>query len=336
MAANIGSPLAVDQFIKDFLLLEIPPFRVVVVKIVGVIPGHQVNLLGDSLEVLGSRFELAVHHFQHARHGAEAVCMAIIQVGSHRSEALGIVNTDAKFLILIVHRALVRVAERQEADHDVAVVLGLANGVRMRVEGKVAVGQHDAFRRAGGTGSIDDAGHFVRVYLLDILCDNLFAGLAVLAAFFVEILEAEEAVGGIHEDHLHLAGHLLDHRNHLFIQVQVADHDDFRIGMVKNIAVFIRTEGAVHGYVDHVGQRYTHIQEVPLGAVVAKRDHFRALFIPQSQKTACHQVCILDVFIDTVFDPLALEFAGKDIITRGKFLQVFEVIENASNFHVKC
>jgi hypothetical protein len=44
---------------------------------------------------------------------------------------------------------------------------------------------------------------------------------------------------------------------------------------------------------------------------------------------------VLNVLVNAVFDPLTLEFPGKDIITRGKLLQVFEVIENASYFHVK-
>ena len=112
---------------------------VIEIEIVGELPGLLVDEGGDALETLACAFKLAVHHLKHARNGAEAVAVRVLDVAGNCGEAFGIPDAYSKFLELIVHCALIYVAEGQEADHPVLVSLDLTDGVAVGVGNQVVV-----------------------------------------------------------------------------------------------------------------------------------------------------------------------------------------------------
>ncbi len=335
MTAQVLAPLAIDQFVEEFLFLEIQPTRVLVVEIVGVIPGRVVDLFLEARELLAGFFELAVHHFQHARDGAETVGVAILEVGSYGGQAFRIVDADGEFLILIVHRALVHMAERQEAEHFVAVVFGLADGVAVRVEHHIAVREHNALRQAGRTRSIDDAGAFVGADGFLVLFHNGSKTLLILPSEFIKFRQRHDLVVVIHHQELDVAVDFSGDRRNFLIQRRRADHDELHVGMGEDMQIVVLAERAVNRNMDHVGEVDAHIHEVPLRPVVGDGDDLCTRLVTQGQQAVCDRVCDFIILVNTVLDPFSAGTAGQDVLFGRIRLQVLEQVECAKDFHDK-
>ena len=103
--------------------------------------------------------------------------------------------------------------------------------------------------------------------------------------------------------------------------------------MAEDVAEFIGAQGTVDRHMHHVGQVGAHVHEVPLRTVVADGDDLGAGAQAQGQQTIGDGMGEADIIVYTVFDPLALDADGQDIILGGVLLQVFQQVECSENLH---
>ena len=148
LSAQIVAPFAVDKLVENPAAKLVDGLLVVVVVVVCEFPGAAIDESFDAFQAGAGCFQLAIQKFKNPRDSAEPVCVAVFEVCGE-SAHLRIIDADAFLLIVIVHRALVGVAERQERNHLVLLAQILAYSVAVRVEHQVVVAQHHAFRLAG-------------------------------------------------------------------------------------------------------------------------------------------------------------------------------------------
>ena len=315
-----STPFAIYEAVEHAQTTAVHWIAVVVVVIVAELPGGVVNLLLQPFEIVLLLAELLVEGFEHARHGRESVGVARGKVTLDGGESFGIVDADAKLLILIVHRALVGVAEGKEREHLMLDAVYLVHGVGMGIEGEVAVGEHDALGTSCRAAGVDDGSHVVGADIADVIIDNGLPVFPGITSQLAQLAHAGQRVAVVDKPDVDVS--LLCSKGSLNLTVEHggADEDGARVAMIEDECEVVGAEGWVDGDVDEACQCTAHIEEVPLGAVARDADDFVARLIPFGQQAIGRFAAGSDVIVYAVCRPFSALAGSKDVVLGVVFL----------------
>ncbi len=133
------------------MLKTVKEIAALVVETVAKVPCPAVNNPFYPLQALAGRLELRIHQLQNPWYGTKPITMETGQIPCYRGKALGIIDTDAELLKLVVHGPFIGMAEGKETEHLMLRTGGLPYRVCIGIECQVPVSKHHSLRIAGSS-----------------------------------------------------------------------------------------------------------------------------------------------------------------------------------------